>query len=178
MNKKQNRRKGISLIEVLLSLVILAIIVGAAMNIYEKAHIENKVVDARKEYFVIRSIVKTLYDGNFKNSDWSRLSQKTIIDSGMLPKQWVRDSTIVNPFGGIVVIYYNVDKYYQTVFYSVPKSACVLLASTHDWTAGAALQINSYQDNNSSKLSMDTITKNACHKGSNMFAWATSIQNL
>lgn len=185
---KIKKRKGLTLVETILVLGVATLIIASAMSLYSQANIKNKVSNTRMEYYEIRNVVKALYANNNNSSDWSQLSSNLIINTGMLSKKYIKNNSIINPFGGRLVIYYVNNQtpnsssgysYYQTVFYGIPKPACVMLTSTHDYqNNGPTMQINSLQDNYKYQNNINSIIKNGCNHTSNMVAYATSISQL
>jgi len=96
MNKIKN--KGIGLLELMLSLAIIAILLIMAIRYYQSANLSQQMSSATDMFNAVRSAMKNFYNDNAGNSGGqSQASINSLIASGYLPPSFG-----VNPWGGSV----------------------------------------------------------------------------
>lgn len=104
-NKATNRQKGISLLEVLLSLTIIAIILLMATRYYEITNASGKMNDGVR---VLNSLTAAADDWfvTYKTYQAAEnipaISKTALIQMGDLPQEYARDNA--NPWGGEINI--------------------------------------------------------------------------
>lgn len=175
----KNQRKGVTLLEVLFVIGIMAVILGAIYVVLGNTTTRKKSNESRMEFTQLQNAINSIYDGQSEET-WIGLNEEVVAKNKLINNKYIsKDGGLVNPYGGSVVIYDHEQgaglSYYQIVFYGIPKQGCIELASNHDWMAsGPATQINNYQDNKVTPLDIGFIVKNVCIHDYNMFAWATA----
>lgn len=130
----KNARKGIALVEVLLSLVILALVVGGAMWLFSQTGTSQKTTQFTQEVATIVQAVHQLYQGQ---PSYAGLSSAIVAQSGLLAARYVNGSTVLSPFGATVNITNGgspgtsgVTNYFQIDMGTAPQAACARIVTT------------------------------------------------
>ncbi len=130
---------GRSMIEMLGVLAIIAVLSVGGIAGYSKAMIKfktNKVVD---NVSTIVTNIKTLYA---EQKNYNGLDTATAISMGAVPDELgtstASNFTLTNSFGGSVFIITNSYNTFEIYFDSLPKEACIALA-TNDWGNSSGL---------------------------------------
>jgi len=134
------RKRGISLIEAVLYLVIaLAVIVGGIV-FFQQAQLSNQVTDTARAGVGISSQVRGLYQSQRSFGEASLTS--AVVASGSVPSNFqggndavTGDPTIVHPFGGDVTVNGNGDGFAMT-FVDMSEAACLRLATVGEGGEG------------------------------------------
>lgn len=127
------RKRGISLIEAVLYLVIaLAVIVGGIV-FFQQAQLSNQVTDTARAGVGISSQVRGLYQSqrSFGNEDLT----SAVLASGSVPSNFQSDTGIVHPFGGDVTVNGN-DGGFAMTFANLSEAACLRLATVGEGGEG------------------------------------------
>lgn len=130
MNKLN--KKGVTLIEVLFVLGIMAVILGLVMILASQSNDRKKANQLKEEILQIVNIANSLSNGA---SDYQNVSASDIIKSGLLPASYAKNGILLSPYGSeITVFVYGPGNKEDTgrlaVYLSgVPKIACVELIS-------------------------------------------------
>jgi len=98
MNKSKS--KGIGLLELMLSLAIIAILLIMAIRYYQSANLSQQMSSATNMFNAVRSAMKNFYNDNAVNPNVGgaqSVSIQDLMDSGYLPPSFG-----VNPWGGVV----------------------------------------------------------------------------
>lgn len=117
----KNKHKGVSLIEVLFVLGILAVLLGGTMMLLSQANNKLKTGQTEAELLGIIKIVQSL-----KDSD--SISASDIAKSGTFPQKFIKNDTIVSAFGTEIEITAGGGSYDIEV-QGLNKSSCVLMAT-------------------------------------------------
>lgn len=140
MNKKQ-KRKGISLVEVLLSLVVLAIIIGLAVNLYSKNEASRNNTELLNEVATIKEAVISLSQGRVK--DMLKINNKVLINSGLIPNKFInKDGTkLIAPNKNDIDIAPN-DSYGNGIYIrNMTQKQCIQLLTTVDYSSYDFIQV-------------------------------------
>lgn len=129
------RKRGISLIEAVLYLVIaLAVIVGGIV-FFQQAQLSNQITDTARMSTGVSSQVRGLFQSQ-RSFGTDQLTE-AMVKSGAVPSNFVSitpvnpyftEYEIVLPFGGDVEIF-GQDSYFVMQFNGLPKAACLRLMS-------------------------------------------------
>jgi prepilin-type N-terminal cleavage/methylation domain-containing protein len=116
---KKNR--GISLLEVLLSLSIIAIVLVTATRYFQLTSFSEKLNDSTSQIQAIRAAsVRWL----LSHDDFSQISIDNLINRGLVPKNFN-----FNSWGGPVAVEPAPDNKIKISLYQIPVKACKNLAS-------------------------------------------------
>mgnify|MGYP000082449871 CR=1 FL=1 len=127
------RKRGISLIEAVLYLVIaLAVIVGGIV-FFQQAQLSNQVTDTARAGVGISSQVRGLYQSqrSFGTADLT----DAVLASGSVPSNFQDGTGIVHPFGGDVTVNGN-DGGFAMTFADLSEAACLRLATAGEGGEG------------------------------------------
>lgn len=122
MHYVRNNCRGIGLLELMLSLIIIASVLLMATRYFIQASAANKVTETTQ-------IIGTLVDASFKwleaEPDFKNLDLNKLVEAKLLPEDW-RDKK--DPWGGSIKISpYGGSQNYQTIEVMIsgaPKTAC------------------------------------------------------
>ncbi len=127
------RKRGISLIEAVLYLVIaLAVIVGGIV-FFQQAQLSNQVTDTARAGVGISSQVRGLYQSQ-RTFGTAPLTD-AMIASGSVPSNFQSATGIVHPFGGAVTVNGN-DAGFAMTFVDLSEAACLRLATAGEGGEG------------------------------------------
>jgi len=126
-------RHGVSLIEVLFVLGIMAILIGMIMVVYSNVTINQKSNQMIEEFLTIINDAQSLTSGF---PDFQNIDSKTLIQSGLLPQKYISGDKIITPFGSEIEIYvYGPGNTADSVgklavyFLDLPQVPCIMLAT-------------------------------------------------
>ena len=121
------KRKGFSLMEMMLVLGAFAAIVAIGFWIYSIASERQRINTAQKQ---LASIQKGISDmsGIYSDIDEARTM---LLSSKTLPSNMISGSTLVNPWKGKITItpHNGSDTFYDVSYYNVPSSSCIDLVN-------------------------------------------------
>jgi len=134
-------RKGVTLIEALFVLGIMAVLIGMVMVLLSQTTSSTKTNQLTEEVTTIVDAVHQLYQGQ---ASYSGLDTSVLAQSGLLPNRYVGTggtnggSNIVNPFGSNVTVTgqsgsagsSGVSAYFEVDIGTVPQAACVKVLTT------------------------------------------------
>ena len=136
MLKKLNQ-KGVTLLETILVMSLIAIIMIGGLNLYRGANEKTKVNEAVREITGLSTGIRSLYASSADFGGSNPLDNQVVIDSGAAPKGMrIVGNTIMNVFDGSVTVspedHQNgaTDAVFSIEYGNLSKSACVELAST------------------------------------------------
>lgn len=126
------RKRGISLIEAVLYLVIaLAVIVGGIV-FFQQAQLSNQITDTARMSTGVSSQVRGLFQNqrSFGDDDLTA----AMVKSGAVPSNFISETSnlfgtrteVVHPFGGTVEVH-GYDTYFEIQFNDLPPAACLRL---------------------------------------------------
>lgn len=129
-------QRGISLIEVLLSMVIIATIIGGAISLFGKANDSAQLQTETKNLTAIRGGVKQLYS---TSPSYAGLTTAIATNSGIFPETMKRTAGIKNAWDGDVTVVVNTGNavMFDVTYKAVPKTSCIGLASQdlNNWSS-------------------------------------------
>lgn len=97
MYRNYQRRQGITLIEVLFVLGIMAILIGIVMYSLSSVNSRNKENQLFEEIYQIKSIMVDLCTNNLDACKTDII--QPIAKSGLLPSKYIKNGTIIDPYG-------------------------------------------------------------------------------
>mgnify|MGYP001288823676 CR=1 FL=1 len=131
INKKV--KKGFSLLELAMVLVVGAIMLAGVMMYYNNVTVNQKTQDAISELAVIQEAVRSLGAGH-NGYDW--VTSSLVAQSGEIPNKWITGSNVTggnfsgasgisNPFSGTVdITSSNGGQTFKVEYNNVPTQAC------------------------------------------------------
>lgn len=136
------RKRGISLIEAVLYLVIaLAVIVGGIV-FFQQAQLSNQVTDTARMSTGVSSQVRSLFQNqrSFGTADLT----EAMIKSGAIPSNFISEvsvgprsrTDVVHPFGG-TVLFLGYDTYFVTQYNDMSKTGCLRLMTVGEGGNGS-----------------------------------------
>lgn len=162
INKKV--KKGFSLLELAMVLVVGAIMLAGVMMYYNNVTVNQKTQDSISELAVIQEAVRSLGAGH-NGYDW--VTASLIAKSGEIPNKWITGSNvsggnfsgasgISNPFSGTVdITSSNGGQTFRVQYNNVPTQACSKM-STMDLGSGVYDMSINGQVVNGTALTPDT----------------------
>ena len=117
--------KGVTLIEILLGLAIIAFIIIGAITFYNSANNNSRLNAARAQVQGIISGVESLYQ---TRSDYAGLNTQLAIDADLVPANLVAGGAIENPWSGEYQLVGNGGTYDLTIT-NLPEGGCAGLAT-------------------------------------------------
>lgn len=140
----KKNRNGLSLIEVLFVLGIMAILIGGIMILFSQNTDAIKSNQLREEILTIYKIGSQLTSDY---PDFNNITALDIINSGLLPSKYIQSQNIVSPYGGqIYITSYEASGTSAPSFgvytNNLPKIACIFLASQDFSGLSSAVNVN------------------------------------
>jgi len=124
--RAQRRRRGLTLIEAAMVLVILALVVGAVMLYYQSANANRQISATAGQLASVQQAVRAAYSGQADLSDLTNSAISKYLPSGMVKD----DNTLRHAFNGdLSVAPGNGGSYFTVTLASVPSDACKRLAT-------------------------------------------------
>lgn len=141
--KKYMIKRGITLMETVLALVIGLAVIGGALVYFGQSQDTKQAGEIKEELTAINGIVHQLYVGT---TSYQGLSSQTLTNSGLLPSKYVNGDNIVTPNRQTIQVFAttpNGNGYtgYIVVIFNVSKSVCANLVTT-EWANIINYQIN------------------------------------
>ena len=124
---------GFSLVEMLLVVVFIALLLAAALAMYNSTRASNSASQMARDIVAVQAGVNSLYAGQ---SDYTGLDNELLYNAQRLPTTLrYNDGTISNDDGSTLTVAGEDDNYTITIT-SVPKATCisVLSALNTGWT--------------------------------------------
>ena len=132
---RQTNPIGRSMIEMLGVLAIVGVLSVGGIAGYSKAMMKFKTNQIVDQVSTIVTNIKTLYA---QQKNYNGLDNDTAISIGAVPNELGTSTDLTNSFGGSVFIITNSDDTFEIYFDSLPKEACITLA-TNDWGNSSGL---------------------------------------
>ena len=123
-------RRGLSLVEIAMGLVILTVVVAGVMLLYQSANTSRQTANAQSQIGAVQQSVRALYAGQSKYTGLSA----TVI-AGMLPSSMTDGTNVSNAFGGAITVTpvtypgRGADSGFQVDVTGLPAEACRTLAT-------------------------------------------------
>ena len=145
--KDRKSKKGFSLLELLLTLGVIAGIMIAAFIVFPKVQASQKIDKESRNITAIQAGVKSLYGGRAKISS---LNTDSFIASKNAPDNMILDGKLVNEWKGNVSVEYSGNHgKYNIMYDAVPPDACAKLITA---VSGNFVSITVYNDNGSTDV--------------------------
>lgn len=130
MQKKFDRysnERGWTMIEVIGTIIIVGIMLGSAIGMFNSGSEKAKVATANQNITVLRNNIKGVFNG-----DYSGLTSQMAIQAGCIPNGMKNDGAAIrNAFGGKVIISEGSSRFRFSITYNgLPHDAAVAMAST------------------------------------------------
>lgn len=123
-------RKGVTLIEALFVLGIMAVLIGMVMVLLSQTTSSTKTNQLTEEITTIVDAAHQLYQGQ---PAYDSNVGTAIASSGLLPSRYINSNTIVSPFGATITLTNTTINGVSAVDFSipnVPQTTCVKLSTT------------------------------------------------
>lgn len=151
---KQKEKKGFALTEMILSVLVLGGMLVVAWNIYSRIRESNNVAETKQYLMTAVTQIQQMYSGETYATIKSDLTNAKQIALGLWPKEYFRNNSIHNAWGGQITIDVGTissgssgatssaaGEYFKITFTGLPMKSCVDMAQFGtDWVG---VQINS-----------------------------------
>ena len=151
ITNKKLKRRGVTLVEVMMVLGVMAILLGLAMTIYSSVRTTQTTNADKEEILTLLDTYRQLSDSQAYNNQVSQDDTygATLAKSGLIPKRYVAsdNQNIVSSSGSIIGVYSNGwGGFVSFVLSGVPKPECIKLATSTwgDTTNIHDININGY----------------------------------
>jgi type II secretory pathway pseudopilin PulG len=136
---RRHGQRGISLLEIIAALAIIAIIIIGALALVGQADTSAKSSELLKGITGLQANVKSLYNGQqgYKYGNITDL----LISAKAAPSNWVRGNKLQHGYGGEVVVD-AFDTYFTMTVRHVAKEACIRVISEQAGTNWASITVN------------------------------------
>jgi hypothetical protein len=132
------------------------IVVGMAAFGINSAFSSSKLGDTEQNLLTMRMQIQQLFSGN---SDYSSLDNDLALNAGVVPKAFIKGTSIKNPFGGdITLTPVSSDAAFSIELTNIPQDECSKLAKFQS-DAWLSIDINGNEvDKSSSTLVSDIVS--------------------
>jgi len=145
MSLQKTRRRGLSLLEIILALGVTALILLGVMHLYSESVTKSRTNDLVEEVALIYKAVYELTNGGTTGGMGFYVYETSLIQSNLMPAKYYNaaHTDLVSPFGGEIFIPGpSGDNGGELIWlFEVPYEACVTLATT-EWGMNTNLNIN------------------------------------
>ncbi|KXV00107.1 hypothetical protein AD929_12875 [Gluconobacter potus] len=144
---KGKLRQGFGLLETLLSVFLAALIICAAVLLYQQAERKYVTGEFQKEVIELVKATKTVY-GQASQEDFENIHSYLVMRAASVSHRYINGSEFTSPVHGLTSIVWNGNNTYAIYFWNVPAYVCPdLIHATSSYGSDFHfLQINgSYQ---------------------------------
>lgn len=130
MNKYRYYKKGLSLIETLFVLGVMAIILGMVMILYSQSTEREKINNTMIEIGELKEATNSLYRDQIQSIPDDTEISSVLLKSGLIPNKYNNNGTLTTPFGQ--TIYVMLNQWGGKIafqIYNLSVSQCVELAT-------------------------------------------------
>ena len=92
-------RRGLSLVEIAMGLVILTVVVAGVMLLYQNANTSRQTAAVQTQIGAVQQSVRSMYAGQ---ADYTGVTAATV--AGMLPSSMSDGTNVTNAFGGAITV--------------------------------------------------------------------------
>lgn len=135
---KKKKMKGLTLIETLLVLGVIAFVIANVVSFYMNATGQTKLNSAKTQIQAIGSGVKSLYASQ---STYTSVTTSLVVNGGLAPANAVDGSALVNPWGGTTIVT-GASRTFEIVMNDIPQDACVNFISAGMISTGNIVQMS------------------------------------
>lgn len=131
MLRRKNTQRGISLIELMLSLAIIAIILVIATRYFARANLSQQINNATDQVMGIRAATNSYLSDQAATGKAPALSIKDLISAGYLPKGYAgtdQNGAGANPWNGNLSVALGNARNFTITATSIPSAACTALS--------------------------------------------------
>lgn len=144
----RNKRKGVSLIEALFVLGIMAILLGIVMVLFSQSNDKAEAVNAYIEIADIKDAMSSIMTTPGAYDDFNT---QILTRSGLLPNKYISSdyNSLVTPFHTSATVVGNGGMTYAIYFWGLSKTQCVNMLSTYnpgDFSFVQVSQLIQYHD--------------------------------
>jgi len=134
MKNLKNKSKGVTLLELLLSLAIIGIILIIATRFYTSSSESKRLADLNDQIGIIQNAVNR-WSVNHQNPAaglTSTTTFKDFVEHGYLPSSYYKDETtkLINPWGGLMKVDFS-SNYTRLELQEIPKEAAKKIIATY-----------------------------------------------
>ena len=173
--KNYNYSKGVSLIEALFVLGIMAILIGMVMVLLSSASDRFKTNSLKEELMEIVHIASDLSKG--RADYWGSITAPDIINSGQLGHQYYSNGLITTPYG-TVINFATVNASSTTTndiinlwVSGLSQADCISIATTDFSNLSNAMNINYNVDSGGKAFNPQIATQFCLKSGNNVIGW-------
>lgn len=156
MYRNHNRnKKGVTLIEALFVLGIMAVILGLTFVVYSEAQDKRKTTELKEEIGLLKYTMDSMIQDQVQGQNGKEtingqlgyygLGADELIKSGMIPNKYINGKYIVTPFGGKIDFHVDYNSVWVLWIYGLSKNSCVTIATT-EWGNIHNMNINNKGD--------------------------------
>ncbi|KXV02310.1 hypothetical protein AD929_03260 [Gluconobacter potus] len=124
-------RSGLGILETLLAIFIGGLALAGAVLLYQSAHSKRLANETRQEIEMATAIVRRISSQTSK----ATITPQTLVYSKQFPQKYVKNGTLVTPYGGQIIFTYTASNGTALNFWmeNLPRDACMDIAMM-DWT--------------------------------------------
>lgn len=166
------KRKGVTLIESLFVLGIMAVLIGMVMAIYSSTNNTSK---TNQLIIEVSELIQITQDLNKDRSTFTGINNEILAKTGLVPNRYIKNGNLITPFGGgIDVIPFNYqgnnapDIFLAFNFLSLPREACEKLGMQDFGGIAQSMTITGMQQDDIQGFSPIKVVVN-CENGSNNY---------
>lgn len=131
-------QRGVTLLETLLVLSLIAVIMTSSLRLYDNANIMVKTYEARRQLITLASNIKSLHANKAIYKDIEKVSANNLIRMGAVPVDMINknENGIINYFAGRVNIVSTAgdsveDSAFEVSYPGVSKDVCYRLLTSY-----------------------------------------------
>lgn len=165
-------RKGITLIESLFVLGVMAVLIGMVMVLFSMA---NASLKSQKLINEATQLIEIANEINNDRSTYTGMNNSVLAKTGMVPNEFINSGQVVTPWGGeIDVIPFNYagsnapDVYLAFNFLSLPREACEKLGIQDFGGTAQSVTVTNMREDDPDGFSPIKVVKN-CENGNNNY---------
>ena len=107
MTKNKNNKRGLTLIETLFVLGIMAILLGMIMLLYSRSVEREKINNIMIEIGELKEVANDLYKDQIQNIPEDTEISNTLLKSGLIQNNYNNNGTLTTPFGQTIYVMLN-----------------------------------------------------------------------
>ncbi|MBS1089939.1 type 4 pilus major pilin [Gluconobacter wancherniae] len=164
-------QRGITLIESLFVLGIMAILIGGVMAFYS---LSNTAMKSNQLISEVAQLIQATQDLNKDRTTFTGMNSQILAKTGLLPSKYINNGSLVTPWGGeIQTIPFNYsdngpDVYLAFNILNLPKEACIKLGMQDFGGTAQSVTVTNMRVDDTEGLSPVVLVTN-CENGDNNY---------